>query len=792
LLGLETHQLESAAPFPFRFQVEATNQVFIKFGTAYLLVTALSSKILRFRYSPTPQFLPRRSWAVAKDDADFSGAVLAASYREDLDVVELTTDHLLLRVHCTNGGIELGTLTGHVFLQDAPGQGPLWSESNYITSRKVLPVDEYYYGFGERTGLLEKRGRRYSCWNTDPGDAHLDQGPGTDLLYQSIPFYMALRPGQGGYGLFFNNTFKTVFDVGHTDSEFLTMEAAGGELDYYVFYGPEPAAIVEAYTSLTGRTPLPPRWALGYHQTRWGYYPEARVREIVTNFRERKLPLEAIHLDIDYMDGYRVFTWDKNHFPDPAKLIDDLNAQGVKVITIIDVGVKYDPAQNYAVYDEGVAQNFFIRKADGEILHGFVWPGDSVFPDFSNAEVRQWWGDLHDKLLELGVQGIWNDMNEPALATAPFGAPDCKLVDVPLDAIHLNPATEELTNHAEIHNIYALLENMGTYQGLRSLQPDVRPFVLTRAGFAGIQRWAAVWTGDNAAVWEHLEMAMPQLSNMGLSGLSFIGTDIGGFHWPSNGELWARWIELGVFYPFSRGHSIAHAPNKEPWVWGEPTESIARKYLELRYQLLPYLYNVFEESTRTGCPVLRPLLYEFYTDPDVLRLHDELMLGSQLLIAPVYRPGIQYRYVYLPGEQGWYDFWSGDFLANNHTLASAPLDVLPFYVKAGTVLPLGPVMQYSDERPLDQLQLEVYLDQLGSAFGSLYEDDGVSFAYQNGESCTTTYSVTTDEQSHLHLSMRRHGNYQPPKRTLEINVHSAAGLKTYQVDEARSDYDLVF
>lgn len=764
---------------------EAFNQVIFQFGLAQLRITALADKIIRLRYSPTGEFLPRRSWAVAKADSEFKGVYLAVS--EEEETIKFETAQLSLRVRRANGTVALSTSAGRLLLQDVADQGPVWRADGSLSSLKVLPPDEYYYGFGERTSLLEKRGRRYTCWNTDPGDISFDHGPGADRLHQSIPFFMALRAGEGGYGLFFNNTFKTVFDVGHTDPNFLSLEAAGGELDYYVFYGPEPAAIVEAYTDLTGRTPLPPRWALGYHQSRWGYYPEDKVRDIVQNFRLRQIPLDAVHLDIDYMDGYRVFTWDKTHFPEPEKLLADLQKQGVKVITIIDPGVKYDPANNYQVYDEGEQQNFFIRDANGEVFHGYVWPGDSVFPDFARPEVRNWWGSLHKKLIEAGVQGIWNDMNEPALASAPFGAPQCRLMDVPNDAVQGSGA--EVTTHAEVHNLYGLHENMGTYEGLRKLQPDKRPFLLTRAGFAGIQRWAAVWTGDNAALWEHLEMAMPQLCNLGLSGVSFAGTDIGGFHWHSSSELWARWIELGAFYPFSRGHSITTARQKEPWTWGDRTENIARKYIQLRYRFLPYLYTLFDESARTGSPVMRPLLYEFYQDPQVMQLQDQVMLGSSLLLAPVYRPGVQYRHVYLP-EGGWYDFWSGELQTESNLLVHAPLEVLPLYVRAGTILPLGPVMQYSDELPLDRLTLEIYLDSSGNAQGQLYEDDGQSFAYTQGESCTTTFKVTTSFNGERYLQVQRSGSYQPPRRTIEIRLHSATGLILYQAEETGSQWEL--
>ncbi len=744
-------------------------QVIFEFGPSRLAVAILSDQLLRVRYAFDGQFKPRRSWAVTQDDSDYP-AVHFEVVEDNPVFVEIRTARLKLRVRRDKGGLELlDAADDRLIMQDLPAYSPERRPDGSLQSLKVMPDDEFYYGFGERTSLLEKRGRRYTCWTTDPVDTDLDHGPGTDMMYQAIPFYMALRPRLGGYGLFFNNTYKTVFDVGYKQPGLLEMEAASGELDYYLIYGPDPAAIVRRYTALTGRTPLPPRWALGYHQSRWSYFPEGRIRELAESFRARRLPAEVIHLDIDYMQGYRVFTWDAERFPDPARLCADLAAQGFKVVTIIDPGVKYDPHNNYRVFDEGEKNDYFVRKADGELFHGYVWPDDSVFPDFVRSDVREWWGDLHRGLLEAGVRGIWNDMNEPAIASTPFGEWGLH-IQIPDDAPQGDEA--ERATHAETHNLYGYLEDRATYEGLRRLQPDTRPFLLTRAGYAGIQRYSAVWTGDNSALWEHLEMAMPQLANLGLSGVSFAGTDIGGFWGAGGAELWARWIEFGAFSAFSRGHSALDTPPKEPWAWGETVERIARKYLELRYRFLPFLYTLFEENSRTGAPLLRPMLYQFWHDPATMLLHDQVMLGQALLLAPVYRPGAERRYVYLPqGAGGWYDFWSGEPIEETHLLAHAPFDHLPLYVRGGSILTLGPVMQYSDERPLDLLSLEIYLDERGQAEGELYEDDGTSQAYQRGESCRTTYTVTTEPDGMIRLTARRAGVFQPAPRGVEIRFH---------------------
>jgi alpha-glucosidase len=755
-----------------------------RFGKALLAVSVLTGGLLRVRYAYDGKLLARRSWAVTPEDQAFSPVDFQVS-GEPTQVVIITAQ-VRLHVRRQDGGIEFLDAAGNMLAQDSAEAGPEFAPGGGAACLKQMPPDEHYYGFGERTSLLDKRGRRYTCWNVDPVDRHEDHGPGTDMLYQAIPFYMALRPQAGGYGLFLNNTYRTAFDMGQTSRQLIVISADGGELDYYLIYGPEPQKIVETYTELTGRMSLPPRWALGYQQCRWSYYPEAQVREVAAGLRANRLPADVIHLDIDYMRGYRVFTWDKQHFPDPPKLIADLAGDGFQVVTILDPGVKYDPDSDYEVYDQGEANDYFVRKSDGEVFHGYVWPDDSVFPDFVRPEVREWWGGLHKELLEAGVKGIWNDMNEPAISDRPFRENSLK-IDFPPDT-PLGPP-EELVTSAEMHNMYGYLEDLATYQGLRKLQPTTRPFLLTRAGYAGIQKWAAVWTGDNSAFWEHLEMAMPQLANLGLSGVSFTGTDIGGFGGAGSGELWARWIQLGAFYPFARGHSAQGTAPKEPWTFGAEITVIVRKYLELRYRLLPYLYTLFEESTHTGVPLLRPLLYHFWQDPATLELHDQLMLGEGLLLAPVYRPGQEYRQVYLPSAT-WYDFWTGKPVTERYLLAHAPLDYLPLYGRGGSIIPFGPVMQHTGERPLDDLTLQVYLDEQGQATGRLYEDDGISFAYQQGASCLTTFQAVSDGAGQVAVRASREGDFQPPSRPVNLKVFGPGGLKEAHLDEDKASWEI--
>jgi alpha-glucosidase len=558
------------------------------------------------------------------------------------------------------------------------------------------------------------------------------------------------------------------------------METHGPELDYYLIYGRDPAAILRSYSELTGRMPLPPRWALGYHQCRWSYTSEAEVRDLARQFRARRIPCDVIHLDIDYMRGFRVFTWSPQRFANPARMISDLRRDGFKTVTIIDPGVKYEPEADYEVFEQGVANDYFVRSAGGQLVHGYVWPDKAVFPDFIRPDVRAWWGEQHRGLVESGVAGIWNDMNEPALMDRPFGD-DGQQIALPLDAPQGPP--DERTTHAETHNLYGLTMARACREALDTLRPDQRSFVLTRSGFAGIQRWSAVWMGDNQSLWEHLEQSMPMLCNMGLSGVPFVGSDIGGFGGNATGELFARWMQLGMLYPFMRAHSALGTERHEPWAFGERVERICREYIELRYRLLPYLYTLFWEAASAGAPILRPLLYDFPTDPQTVALHDQLMLGPALMAAPIYRPGATHRAVYLPAG-GWYDWWSGArYDGPTHMLAHAPLERMPLYVRAGAIVPLGPVLQYADERPLDELTLRIWP---GDGAWTLYEDDGQSFAHQQGAFATTTIRVRSADAQTIVALAAREGPYSPPPRTITVEVVGAGEQRFEDDGSARS------
>jgi len=751
----------------------AGNTLFLDCGGPRVAITALTEKIIRVRLAPQGSFNARRSWAITPPDESFPPVPLELTEKNGRLV--LSTAALSIQINCAPCRITFHDLEGRPFCADTDGLG--WSAVEGfqgVTCAKRIEPGENFYGFGERTGRLNQLGQRLTNWATD----HHRYGPGDDPLYIAIPVCLALRP-QGAYGVFLNNTWHSCFDLGAFRPGTWTMEAEGGELDYYVIYGPTPAEVLAGFGQILGTTPLPPLWALGYHQSRWSYGSEAQVRELAAEFRRRRIPCDVIHLDIDYMDGYRDFTWNAERFPDPPGMIADLKQAGFRLVAIVDSGVKIDPA--YEVYRDGLERHMFIQCANGEIFHGFVWPDDSVFPDYTRPEVRQWWGEKQQRLIDAGISGIWNDMNEPTVFTLPFsqGGGQQKTIDPDTPQ---GPEGER-TFHAEVHNLYGSGMAQASYEGLRR-HTQTRPFVLTRSGYAGIQRWSACWMGDNMARWDHLEMAIPQLLNMGLSGVPFVGTDIGGFFDNAEGELFARWMQFGALMPFSRGHSHTETGPHEPWAFGPRVEAICREYLQLRYRLLPYFYTLFWETSRCGTPVLRPLFYEYPDDAATYQIHDQVLLGPWLLAAPVYQPGQEQRPVYLPAGE-WYDWWTEKVIVGpiQHA-AHAPLERLPLYVRAGAILPSRPDTNYTEERHPDTLTLDIYP---GNGTFTLYEDDGHSFDYERGQFCTTRYQVLQDE-TNLKIEIgARSGSYHPSPRGLLLRIH---GIEKQQADRLpTADYD---
>jgi alpha-glucosidase len=585
-------------------------------GDAQVEVTVVSDEIIRVRLAPHGTFLEDFSYAVP----ELEKLVTVFRITENEHEYRVSTNTISCIISKADFNISFADNTDEILNQD---DSPMHWEENvdfggyYVYCTKKCDTHESFFGLGDKTTDFNLRGKRLQNWNSDVYSFHRHQDP----LYRSIPFYIGLNKGIS-YGIFFDNTYKTHFDFGHQESHKTSFWADGGELKYYYIHGPHMMDVVKRYHTLTGTHPLPPKWALGFHQCRWSYYPENKVRAIAQSFRDRKIPCDAIYLDIDYMDGYRCFTWNKRYFPDPKKMIKELADDGFKTVVIIDPGIKVD--ENYWVYKEGKENKYFCRRSDDYYMEGHVWPGRCQFPDFTNPEVREWWGGLFKGLTDLGVAGVWNDMNEPAV----FGSGT-----FPNDVRHNYDGHRG--SHRKAHNIYGMQMVRATYEGLKKHQKNKRPFTITRAGYSGMQRYTSVWTGDNVATWEHLKMGALQLQRLSISGVSFCGTDIGGFSGEPDGELFTRWIQLGVFSPFMRAHSAGDTREREPWSFGEKFEAINRKFIELRYQLLPYIYSTFWEHHRYGFPILRPIVM---AEQEIHGNHvreEEFTFGDKILVALV-------------------------------------------------------------------------------------------------------------------------------------------------------------
>jgi alpha-glucosidase len=729
-------------------------------------VTALGPSVVRVRFAPGKAFGRDHSYAVvnrALGDPGLSVNVGAERSTLTTTALRVTIQHAPFRV-------TFQTLSGEVIDQDDPELGTAFA-GHRVRVWKRLGTQDHVYGLGEKTGRLDKRGwslggSAYAMWNSDT----FGYDASTDPIYVSVPFYIVHRDGRA-HGVFLDNTFRSFFDIGKESQDLISFGAEDGELDYYFIDGPDPRSVVARYTALTGRMPLPPRWALGYHQSRYSYYPESRVRLLADTFREKRVPGDVIWFDIHYLDGYAPLTWNHERFPDPKKMLSDLRGQGFRVVTIVDPHPKKE--KGFAPYDSGLAGDFFVKNPDGSVYEDKVWPSAaeknprlSVFPDFSKKAAREWWGGLYKGYLDDGVAGFWNDMNEPAVFLDPPHT-------MPLDVRFDNEGAP--SDQREIHNVYGLLMTRSTFEGVRKLRPNERPFVLTRASFAGGQRYAAVWPGDNVSDWSQLRASLPMLMGMGLSGFSFVGSDIGGFAETATADLYTRWLQLGVFYPFMRSHTAFGTPDQEPWSYGERHEVVNRRAIELRYELLPHVYNEMQAAAESGVPAFRPLFLEFPNDPLTYSLDDEVLFGRDLLVAPVMRDQARERELYLPAG-AWYDFWTGEAVAGGRKFSvPVTLQSLPVFVREGGFVFRQPVIQHTGEMSGQPLRVFVYPAAQSEA--TLYEDDGESLRYQAGEFLKRRFAQARTADGVTVRVDAAQGGYRPAPRSLELHVRVTAPVR---------------
>ncbi len=684
-----------------------------------ILINAENAKIEILHFSPT---IIRIRINRLELQTEFSYAIIQQpvgnfkEIKEKQDSLVLLTDSLQVVITKSPIRIKFATLAGTLISIDYQDFSLSWQGTEVTCYKKMFP-DEKFIGLGEKTGPLNRRGNAYVNWNTDIPAYSYRQDP----LYVTIPFYIGIHDDVA-YGIFFDNSFRTKFNFGaSTDDEFSSFSAANGEMNYYFFGAKNIPGIIRDYTWLTGRMKLPPYWSLGYQQCRWSYYPESEVLNLANTFRDKKIPCDVIYLDIHYMDNYKIFTWNKDRFPDPKSMISKINAMGFHLVTIIDPGIKIE--KGYLNYDDGIKNDYFIKYPGGKLYTGSVWPGRCHFPDFTNPKVREWWGKSFTTLTGPGVEGFWNDMNEPSA----WGQSIPDIVRFDFDGHH--------STIAEAHNVYGLNMSRATFEGTKQLLNGKRPFVLTRAAYAGIQRYSAVWTGDNQATEDDLMMAVRMVNSLGVSGVSFTGPDMGGFIGTPTNELFARWMSVGVYTPFLRNHAEINSRRKEPWSFGENIEEISRQWINKRYRLLPYLYSAFYESTQTGMPVARMLAINYPGDEKIYEndFQNEYLFGGEILVAPV-ASDTTICNVYFP-EGEWYRM-SNDKLYKGKTEAAVncPLDDLPVFVRSGGILPLQSVIQNTTEKPSPTLEINVWNGKVPNSY-TLYEDDGMTYNYETGQYC---------------------------------------------------------
>ena len=571
----------------------------IRCGAVVTRLTALRDDIIRVRIGAPGVPDSDGSWAVLPASRLAQAPVTAA---DDAAGAGFDTGRVKVRVTHDTSALTLYGMNDAIILADAASGGVEIRPSGF-TLAKAAPQDAHYFGLGDKAAPLDRRGRTFTLWNSDTYGFQ----EGEDPLYKAIPFFIGLRAGRA-FGVLMDNTFRSVFDFAQSDADAIRFGAAGGAIDYYVMAGPTPKDVVSAYAWLTGPAPLPPLWAFGFQQCRYSYMSGAEVRSVARRMREERIPCDVIWLDIDFQDRNRPFSVDTETFPDLAGMIADLGADGFKVVPITDLHIARTPRDaTYAPYVSGVAGDHFLRAVNGSVFQGRVWPGPSVFPDFTRADTRVWWGELYRPFHDMGAAGFWNDMNEPALFKTPTKT-------MPLDVVHRIDDPEfspRITDQREIHNVYGMLNSRATFEGLLAIEPDKRPFVMTRASYAGGHRYAVTWTGDNSSTWNHLRLSTPMLLSLGLGGFAFAGVDLGGFDGSPSADLLTAWLMLGMFNPIARDHTAKGTRSQEPWVHGPGHTAIRRRYIEERYRLLPYNYTLAEEASRTGVPMMRPLFMEF-------------------------------------------------------------------------------------------------------------------------------------------------------------------------------------
>jgi alpha-glucosidase len=605
------------------------------------------------------------------------------------------------------------------------------------------------YGTGEVTGSLRRNDTEIELWNTDN---YGYSKAGGKRLYQSHPWVMGVRDDGSAFGIIADNTWKQSFNL----KDPITIVSDGPPFRVIIIEEESPQELVKTLAELTGKIELPPLWALGYQQSKYSYFPDSKVIMVASEFRKRHIPCDVIWMDIDYMLDFKVFTFNHRYFPDPAGLNDFLHSHNFKSVWMIDPGVKKE--EGYFVFEQGTTGDYWVQNSSNNVFTGNVWPGECVFPDFTMPGTRRWWGTLYDDFMKTGIDGVWNDMNEPSVFNGPDGT-------MPENNTHRGGGGLPPGPHLRYHNVYGMLMVKASRDGILKINRNKRTFVLSRSNFLGGQEYAATWTGDNVATWEHFKMATPMILNLGLSGQPFSGPDLGGYKGLPDATLFANWIAVGAFYPFCRNHSEKGTKGHEPWTFGKNIENVSRTALERRYRLLPYLYTLFRESSQTGLPVMRPVFFADVTDKSLRSEEEAFMWGDDLLIIPKWSenprlPGGIWRPVSLLGDGAENDGFQPELKQ-----------------RGGSIIPVGSVIQSTEEFKTDSLTLMVCLDKENMATGTLYVDKGEGFEYRNGDFEVDMFTAIKADENTVTVKCEIKGKSQTDEqRYYQIGLVTDSGI----------------
>lgn len=629
-------------------------------------------------------------------------------------------------------------------------------KDNKINFIYKMSKEDVVYGLGETLGALNKRGKIYRFYNTDDPE----HTPDKMSLYGSHPFM--ILDGKNTFGLFIDYPSEIIFDIGFTDKDILQITVPSKDFDLYIFDSDEKLSIIKEYFNLTGKPYIPPKWAFGFQQSRWSYFSEEEVRNVAKKFRETGIPCDVIYTDIDYMDSYKVFTINKDKFPNYEGMVKDLKEMGIKVIPIIDPGVKIE--KDYSMYEEGKEKGFFCVDENGNDFVAAVWPGPTHFPNFLNSEVRRWWGKKYKLFTDMGIKGFWNDMNEPSIFYTPKGLDNLIELLKSLEKNKENAGIEvflaretllniannpedyrsffhklddgSLINHDMVHNLYGFNMTKATADELKELCPNERYLLLSRSSYPGLHRMASIWMGDNKSWWEHMIVNIRMLQSLNMMGFFYTGADVGGFGADSSAELVIRWMELGAFTPFYRNHSALNTRPQEPWQFDEESLNIMRDIVRLRYAFLPYTYSEYMNSVKESVPFVKPLSFVFEGDR-VKDIEDQYMYGESLMVAPVYEQNKKGRYLHLP-EVKWLNWTASKYEERNMKVyepgdyyIEADLNEIPLFIKENSLILLSEPMNYVGEKEITELTVIGLVSD--HAVYNYYDDDGTTYNFTKGE-----------------------------------------------------------